>query len=237
LKQFVVFMCPKCRNFTNSPVGQKRRRCSYCGSIIDIAKANVALFDSQEQALVAVKEFNAARGGDEFQKAVERSRDRYRLRLPEKPVEIDSFAVDEAQVPLPGKRARLLSLLQEEATEKSCTLDRLEKLCRAQGLDWEWVERTIQGLSSNGTLIFPRPWEIQLVQTAEDSSPEQMVRKDVASEILSFLKANNGKLQIDEIMKHFKDRGISEESVETSLEHLMRSGDIFQPKVGHVSLV
>lgn len=230
-------MCPKCRNFTNSQVGQKRRRCSYCGTIIDITKANVALFENQEQALIAVKEFNAARGGEAFQKAVEKSRDRYRVLLPEKPVDIDGFAVDEERVPLPGRRARLISILQEEATEKSCTLDRLEKLCQAQGLDWDWVERTIQGLSNNGTLIFPRPWEIQLVQTSEDTFPEEIVRKDVASEILSFLKANNGRVQINEIMKHFKDRGISEESIEASLEHLMRSGDIFQPKVGYVSIV
>jgi hypothetical protein len=237
LKQFVVFMCPKCRNFTNSPVGQKRRRCSYCGTIIDITRANIALFDGPEQALIAVKEFNAARGGDEFQKAVERSRDRYRSLLPEELVDADRIATDDEHLPPLGKQARLMSILQEEARERSCTLDRLEELCAAQGLDWEWVERTVQSLSNNGILIFPRPWEIQLVQINEDTSSEKMVRRDVASEIVSFIRAQKGEARVDEIMKYFMERGISEKSVESSLERLMRDGDIFQPKVGHVSLV
>jgi hypothetical protein len=229
-------MCPKCKNFTNSPVGQKHRRCSYCGTIIDVTKANVALFDGADQALVAVKEFNAARGGDEFQKAVERSRDRYRSLLPEEQADADRIATDE-QFPLPGKQARLMSILQEEARKKPCTLDQLEDLCTTQGLDWTWVEKAIQGLSNSGALIFPRPWEIQLVQTVEETFPEESMRRDVASEIIAFLRAHKRKARVDEIIEYFKERGISEESVDSSLERLMRSGDIFQPTVGYVSLV
>ncbi len=230
-------MCPKCRNFTNAPINQKRRRCSYCGTIIDITRANRALFDGPEQALVAVKEFNAARGGDEFQKAVERSRERYKSLLPETLVDADKIATDDEQSPLLGKQARLMTILQEEAREKSCTLDHLEDLCAARGLDWEWVEKTIQKLSNNGALIFPRPWEIQLVQIEDDTSSKEMLRRDIASDIISFLRAQRGQARVDEIMEYFKERGISEASVESSLERLMRNGDIFQPKVGHVSLV
>jgi hypothetical protein len=230
-------MCPKCKNFTNSPVGQKRRRCSYCGTIIDITKANVALFDGPDQALVAVKEFNAARGGDEFQKVVERSRNRYRSLLPKEPVDADRIVINDEQLPLPGKQARLMSILQEEAREKPCTLDKLEEICTTQRLDWSWVEKAIQGLSNSGALIFPRPWEIQLMQTVEETFPEESVRRDVASEIIAFLKTHKRKARVDEIIDYFKERGISEESVDSSLERLMRSGDIFQPKVGYVSLV
>lgn len=237
MKQFVVFMCAKCRNFTSSPVGQKRRRCSYCGSIIDITKANCALFDGAQQAMDAVKEFNAARGGDEFQQAVERSKERYRSLLPKTPVDIDKMTTDDEQLVLPGKRARLIALLEEEAREKPCTLDRLEELSDARGLSWTWVEKMIQDLSNSGALIFPHPWEVRLVETTEDSSPKSVAERDVSVEIISFLKMRGERVRVDEIVRHFEKEGISEASVDSSLERLMRSGDIFQPTVGYVSLV
>jgi hypothetical protein len=230
-------MCAKCRNFTNSPLGQKRRRCSYCGSIIDITKANCALFEGPQQAMDAVKEFNAARGGNEFQEAVERSKERYSSLLPNAPMDINKMTTDDEQLAPPGKRARLIALLEEEAKEKPCTLDRLEELSDARGLSWTWVEKTIQDLSNSGALIFPHPWEVQLVETTEDSSPKSIAERDVSEEIISFLKMHGERAKVDEIVRHFEKRGISEASVDSSLERLMRSGDIFQPTVGYVSLV
>lgn len=230
-------MCPKCRNFTNAPVNQKRRRCSYCGTIIDIAKANRALFDGPEQALIAVKEFNAARGGDEFQRAVEQSRERFRSLIPDKPVDIEKITSDEEMVPIPGKRTLLMAILEEEAKDTSCTLSRLEEICNAKGLSWAWVERTIQNLSNAGVLIFPRPWEIQLVETTVDTSPKIKAHHDVSEEIISFLKTREKNVRVIDIIHHFEQRGITEDSVNNSLEQLMRNGDIFQPVVGYVSLV
>jgi len=230
-------MCSKCRNFTNSPVGQKRRRCSYCGKIIDIAKANRALFDGPKQALIAVKEFNAARGGDEFQKAVEQSRERIQSLMPDEPVDVDKITSDDEQVVLPGKRARLMTILEEEAKDKPCTLGRLEELCIDQGLSWVWVEKTIQSLSNAGALIFPRPWEVLLVETTKDTSPKNATRYDVTEEIISFLKTHERKARVIDIIRYFEGRGITEDSVNNSLEQLLRSGDIFQPIVGYVSLV
>jgi hypothetical protein len=230
-------MCPKCKNFTNAPIGQRRRRCSYCGTIIDVTKANVALFDGTDQTMVAVKEFNASRGGDEFQKAVERSRERYQFLLPKEPVHTEEFASNDEQLHPAGRRARLISILQKEAHGGPCTIDHLEKVCSAQGLDWSWVENAIQSLSNSGALIFPHPWEVQLVHADEDTSPEESAKKDVASEIISFLKTRKRKARVDEIIDYFKEKGISEDSVDSSLERLIRSGDIFQPVVGYVSLV
>jgi predicted transcriptional regulator len=230
-------MCPKCRNFTNSPVGQKRRRCSYCGTIIDINKANRALFDGPEQALLAVKEFNAARGGDEFHKAVERSRERFRSIMPDEPVDIDKTISNDEQVEIPRKRARLMALLEEEAKNKSCTLTRLEELCNAQGLSWTWVEKTIQGLSNAGTLLFPHPWEVRLVEITEDTLPKTSQILDISEEIISFLRTRKDKVRVNEVVRYFEGRGVSEDSVDSSLERLMRSGDIFQPAVGYISLV
>ncbi|MFW9846619.1 MAG: hypothetical protein ACFFD6_07720, partial [Candidatus Thorarchaeota archaeon] len=168
-KPFLVFMCPKCRNFTNAPVGQKHRRCSYCGTIIDITKAASALFDSPEKASAAVKEFNASRGGEEFHEAVERSKDRVRALLPSKQVrKKDIFAKEEGELPS-RKSQRLMKLLEKEAKTNPCSLDRIADVCSDYQLDWSWTEDQINKLANRGELIFPRPWMIQLVGTSGEN--------------------------------------------------------------------
>lgn len=230
-------MCPKCRNFTNAPVGQRHRRCSYCGTIIDITKANRALFDSPEQAAAAVKEFNAARGGDEFKEAVERSHERVRALMPKETVKVEDIESEEEDTPMLGKRKRLMTILGREAQGKLCSLDKLEELCESDGLKWEWVEKTLEGLSNSGVLIFPRPWAVQLVDIEEDESSSESAKRDISSEIIALLKNRGGVLEINEIVHHFGKLGISEASVDSSLERLIHGGDIFQPSVRLVKLV
>jgi len=237
VKQFLVFMCSKCRGFTNAPTGQKRRRCSYCGSIIDITKANLALFDSPEQASEAVKAFNASKGGDDFKDAVERSHDRIKALLPSEPVTADDITSKGDQPAPEGKRKRLLAILDKEARGKSCSLDRLEELTSEDGLAWSWVEKQVESLSTNGVLIFPRPWTVQLVITEEAELPTQLANKDVSSEIVELLKRKGGPIKVNELLQHFEQEGISESSVDSSLERLLRSGDIYQPTASSVSLV
>lgn len=229
-------MCSKCRNFTNAPAGQKRRRCSYCGSIIDISKAASALFDTPEMASAAVKEFNASRGGDEFDKAVERSRERILALLPKERVSAEDISSkDEASSP-PGKRKRLMQLLHKEARSTTCSLDRLEELCPDYELDWKWVESQLEGLSNDGTLIFPRPWSVQLVMPDVLTKSEESAIKDVTVEILALLQESEKMLKVTDIFSKFGQQGISEKSIETSLEKLMQKGEIFEPKSGYVSL-
>jgi len=235
LNPFLVFMCSKCRNFTNAPAGQKRRRCSYCGTIIDISKAASALFDTPEKASDAVKEFNASRGGDEFDKAVERSRDRVRAFLPKERVSIEDISSKEDQSRPPGKRKRLMDLLQKEAKKTHCSLDRIEELCPDYELEWKWVEGQLESLSNNGTLIFPRPWSVQLVASEDMTKSKDTSSKDVTVEILALLQGQGKVLKVVDIIKRFSSQGISEESVETSLEKLMQKGEIFEPKSGYIS--
>jgi DNA replicative helicase MCM subunit Mcm2 (Cdc46/Mcm family) len=228
-------MCSKCRNFTNAPVGQKRRRCSYCGSIIDITKAASALFETPEMASAAVKEFNASRGGDEFEKAVERSRERVKALLPKEQVKVEDITSKEEARP-PGKRKRLLELLHKEARKSPCSLDRIEELCLDYELDWNWVEGQLESLSNNGTLVFPRPWSVQLVIDEDKTKPDESTKKDVTIEILALLQESDKPLRVVDLIKRFGEQGISERSVETSLEKLMQKGEIFEPKSGHVRL-
>ncbi|MFX1559465.1 MAG: hypothetical protein ACFFBL_02645 [Promethearchaeota archaeon] len=236
MKPFLVFMCSKCSNFTNAPAGQKRRRCSYCGSIIDISKAASALFDTPEMASAAVKEFNASRGGDEFERAVERSRERVLALLPKERVSAEDISSKDETTKLPGKRKRLMQLLHKEAKSTPCSLDRLEELCSSYELDWKWVEGQLEGLSNDGTLIFPRPWSVQLVVTDDLTKTMEFVSRDVTVEILSLLKESEKMMKIIGIIEKFGEQGISERSVETSLEKLMQKGEIFEPKRGYVSL-
>jgi hypothetical protein len=217
-------------------VGQKRRRCSYCGSIIDILKAASALFDTPEMASAAVKEFNASRGGDEFEKAVERSRERVLALLPEERVNAEDISSKDEETRPPGKRKRLMELLRKETKTAQCSLDRIEELCPDYGLDWNWVEGQLEGLSNSGVLIFPRPWAVQLVVTDDSAKSEDSTSKDVTTEILALLQGQK-LLKVTNIIAKFGEQGISEKSVETSLEKLMQKGEIFEPKSGYVSLV
>ena len=237
MKQFVVFMCSQCKGFTNAPAGQKKRRCSYCGSIIDITKANLALFDSPEQASTAVKEFNASKGGSDFKDAVERSRDRVKALIPSEHVSADDITSKGEQFIPEGNRSRLMAILEKAAKGKSCSLDRLEELTTAGGLSWTWVEKQIESLSNSGVLLFPRPWTIRLVMTEDAEIPSQLSSKDVSIEIIELLKKSGGSLKVDEIVRQLEKEGISESSVDSSLERLLRNGHIYQPTASSVSLI
>jgi LSD1 subclass zinc finger protein len=236
LKPFLVFKCSKCKNFTNAPAGQKRRRCSYCGTIIDITKAACALFDSPEQASTAVKEFNAARGGDEFQKSVERSRERVLALMPKENMTASDISDGETAPTQPGKRKRLMSLLEKEAKKAPISLDRIEELCEKYELDWKWVEGQLEKLSNNGTVIFPRPWSVQLVALENKESEDDAVR-DVTVDILALLSESEDAIRVVDLIKRFEEKGIGETSVVSSLEKLMQKGEIFEPRSGHVRLV
>ncbi|MFW9794844.1 MAG: hypothetical protein ACFFEE_11105 [Candidatus Thorarchaeota archaeon] len=237
MKPFLVFKCPRCQNFTNAPAGQKRRRCSYCGKIIDISKAARAIFDTPELASAAVKEFNAARGGEEFHKSVERSRERVLELMPKETVRASDISDGEATPKQPGKRKRLMELLVKEAKKAPCSLDRIEELSPDYELDWEWVAGQLESLSNNGVLIFPRPWSVQLVVSDEKDIESDSVGRDVSVEIYALLSESNQSIKVSELIRIFSERGISESSVESSLEKLMQRGEIFEPKSGHVQLV
>lgn len=230
-------MCPKCRNFTNAPAGQKRRRCSYCGFIIDITHAAVDLADDQTQASEKVRQYNASRGGDEFSKSVERSRERVRALLPKVTPTITSAQPEDTPVAPTAKRARLLSILEKHAKDQPLSLDRLEDFAQSSMLDWTWVEKQLNLLANNGVLIFPRPWSVRLVRVLDSSEDKDVLPKDVSQEILNLLKQSKDGLDVEYIMRYFDKKGVLSESVELSLEKLMKSGEIYEPHTGNVKVI
>jgi hypothetical protein len=237
VRPFLVFRCSKCRNFTNAPVGQKRRRCSYCGKIIDIKKAATALFETPQEASAAVKAYNASRGGEEFEKAVERSRERIMELMPVDKLKADDITDADGEGHSDGKRKRLMSLLRREASLRPCPLDRFEEACENNGLDWTWVEQRLQNLANSGSVIFPRPWSIRLIGGEKKEQESQDKPRDVSSEILAILEKRGGRLSVSEVIAHFERTGVSRTSVLSSLERLMQRSDIYEPKQGDVSLL
>jgi hypothetical protein len=228
-------MCSNCRNFTLAPLGQKRRRCSYCGKIINIGKAACAVFDGHDAASNAVKQFNAARGGDEFEKAVKRSQDKLRALMPSEPVRLADISKGDEISQVSGKGAKLMVLLQKAAS-KSCSLGKLEELCGKYQLEWSWVEKQLIKLSNSGQVIFPRPWQVRLVGEFEQEIDTVESLVDVSNEILVVLK-EKGSTKIKKLWEYFEERGISQESVNSSLEALMKKGEIFEPTQGIVKIV
>ena len=233
---FLVFACPQCKHFTNAPAGQRHRRCSYCGKMIDITKAVCAVFDSPDVASAAVREFNA-RGDNEFQTAVERSKDKVRALMPSTIIGVEDIS-SKGQAPVHvGKRKMLMEMLEREARDNPCSLDHISELCREYKLEWFWVEDELLKLADSGLLVFPRPWTVQIVQSSEKKTEKAPKKTDVSREIIAVLRETGGTSSVKEILSRFEARGVNQTSVEDSLDKLMQSGTIFQPRPGVVSIV
>ena len=130
-----------------------------------------------------------------------------------------------------------MSILQRIAAGSPCPLDRMEDACIDAGLEWKWVENQLQGLANSGEIIFPRPWTVQYVSEMKSRTENESSHRDVSLDILVLLGETGRRMRLREIVEHFDERGISEESVLSSLEKLMRNGDIYEPLAGHVSLL
>ncbi|MFW9955314.1 MAG: hypothetical protein ACFFD3_12230 [Candidatus Thorarchaeota archaeon] len=236
MKRFFVFQCSNCQNFTTAPVEQKRRRCSYCGKIIDISKAAKALVEDHQAASIAVRAYNAARGGDEFEKAVDRSRERIRQLVPLTKKTAEEIATQDVEDEIPsGRQAKLRFLLEKHAAVSPLSLTELEDHCSKNNLDWSWVEKQLTLMANAGALIFPRPWTVQAVRASESDEQVQPLLRDVTQDILKLLGTST--VSVESIIAHFQSRGISRASVENSLNKLMRSGDIFEPSTGQVRVI
>ncbi len=194
------------------------------------------MFDSPEMATAAVKEFNASRGGDEFERAVEMSRDKVRALLPSETILAEDVVEKSRASPPAGKSKRLIRLLEENATDRECSLDRLAGLCPQYHLEWSWVEKQLTKLSNQGMLIFPRPWTVRFIRSTEDQPKRASESVDVSEDILELLAQLGGKARLERLAEHFEKRGISQDSVEKSLNRLMKSGHLYEPSPGLLSL-
>jgi DNA replicative helicase MCM subunit Mcm2 (Cdc46/Mcm family) len=86
-------------------------------------------------------------------------------------------------------------------------------------------------------VIFPRPWTVQLVKEKETVETRSDRTRDVTDAVMEMLRLQGGSARIQETIDYFEERGVSQASVESSLERLMRSGDIFEPKPGLITII
>jgi hypothetical protein len=98
------------------------------------------------------------------------------------------------------------------------------------------VEKQLLKLSNSGQVIFPRPWQVQLVGQIEEETEARQSIIDVSNEILMVLE-EKGSMKIVDLWELFGTRGISQDSVDVSLEALMKKGEIFEPSQGTVKVV
>jgi hypothetical protein len=194
------------------------------------------LFDSPEKASLAVKEYNASRGGDAFRKVVEASRERVKALLPSEKLTVkDVVGKSDGDLPS-GKTQRLLKLLEKEASERDCSLDRIAEICPEYQLEWRWVEDQLNKLSNQGVLIFPKPWTVKLVDSPAEKTAKSPVI-DVTKDLMLLVQELGGEARVAAVIEHFEKLGISQESVEASLDRLMNQGVIYVPKTGIIGLV
>ncbi|MCF2137501.1 MAG: hypothetical protein K9W43_09750 [Candidatus Thorarchaeota archaeon] len=233
MKQYLVFMCPRCRHYTNAPVGQKRRVCSYCGKIIDISKAATALFDDSHAAAEAVKQFNAGKDHD-FEEVVRESREKILRLLPPSRLKVGDVADDVKGETLPtGKTRRLMMLLERLALDQPCTIGELEDACKKYGLQWSWAEAQLEKLFAAGEVFYPTPWKIRYIGAhADKKKPSTIV--DITNELLAYLRKHDEEVSVKDLYAHYAQHGVSEESVDAALERLMRQNEIYQPKPNYV---
>jgi DNA replicative helicase MCM subunit Mcm2 (Cdc46/Mcm family) len=78
---------------------------------------------------------------------------------------------------------------------------------------------------------------VQLIQSSERKTEKTPKKTDVSHEILAVLREAGGTSAVKEILSRFEARGVNQTSVEDSLDKLMQSGTIFEPRPGVVSIV
>jgi hypothetical protein len=184
-----------------------------------------------------VKLFNATQGGEEFQTAVEKSRERVLSLVPDTRMSPKDLS-DEDSAPVPsGKGRRLMMMLEKEASKKPCSLGRLEELCSDYQLEWDWVEGQLTKLSNQGSVIFPRPWNVLLVGESLKKREMPDEKQDVSDAIVELLRESGGSAKYEFIEKHFQELGVTESAIEESLNKLAKKDQVYQPQAGTFSLL
>jgi hypothetical protein len=158
--------------------------------------------------------------------------------MPAERVSVDEISDSSGESLPSGKRRRLMMMLEREAKDTPCSLERIERFSKEYKLDWAWVEDQLNALGNTGELIFPRPWTIKLVKASKTSRKEEnLISRDVSNEIIELLRENDGELNLEKILRHFKEKGISASSVESSLDRLLHNGEIYTPRPSTICLI
>lgn len=226
---YAIFMCPKCGRYTFSPAGQKTRLCGNCGSIIKVDPMNSQIVNDSKEASMLVRKYNAGKDSKSFLQAVEASRKEVEKLLPKESVKIDELTEEEETISS-SRIQRLTLLLRENCIKEPVSFDQIEELCQKYKLDFEWVKERLTQLGKEGNIIFPTPWTVKYIGTADSgytaiskTTRPQMQIKGASKALTKILTQSKEPLAEKEIMQKMEIAGYNPEETQETLKKLHKS--------------
>jgi len=244
LKQvYAIFMCPKCGKYTFSPAGQKTRLCGNCGSIIKVDPTKSQIVNDPREASMLVRKYNAGKDAKSFLQAVEASQKELEKLLPKESVKIDELLEEEETISS-SRIQRLTLLLRENCIKEPISFDQIEELCTKYKLDFEWVKERLTQLGKEGNIIFPTPWTVKYIGTADSgytaiskTTKPQMQIKGASKALTKILTQSKEPLTEKEIIQKMEIVGYNAEETQETLKKLHKSGEIIEPRPGYYHTV
>ncbi|MEM2143801.1 MAG: DUF1922 domain-containing protein [Candidatus Jordarchaeaceae archaeon] len=240
---YAIFMCSKCGKYTFSPVGQKTRLCGNCGSIIKIDAMRSQIVNDPREASMLVRKYNAGKDAKSFLQAVEASQKELEKLLPKESVKIDEL-IEEEETISSSRIQRLTLLLKENCVKEPISFDLIEELCPKYKLNFEWVKEKLTQLGKEGNIIFPTPWTVKYIGTADSgytaiskATKPQMQLKGASKALTKILSHSKEPLSEEEIIQEMETAGYNREETKETLKQLHKSGEIIEPKPGYYRTV
>ncbi|MEM3586362.1 MAG: DUF1922 domain-containing protein [Candidatus Jordarchaeaceae archaeon] len=236
---YAIFRCSKCGRYTFSPVGQKTRLCSNCGSIIKIDPMRSQIVNDLREASILVRKYNAEKDAKSFLQAVEASQKELEKLLPKESVKLEEL-IEEEETVSSSRIQRLTLLLKENCVKEPISFDQIEELCPKYKLSFEWVKEKLTQLGKEGNIIFPTPWTVKYIGTMDSgytaiskTTKPQIQLKGASEALIKILKESKEPLTEKEIIREMENAGYNLEETLETLKKLHRSGEIIEPKPGH----
>ncbi len=237
-QMYAIFRCPKCGRYTFSPATQKTRLCGNCGSIIKVDPMKSQIVKDAREASVLVRKYNAGKDAQSFLQAVESSQKELEKLIPEEPITIEEL-IEEEETISSSRNQRLTLLLREKCTNEPISFDQIEELCPKYKLDFEWVKEKLTQLGKEGNLIFPTPWTVKYVGTADSgytaiskANKPQMQIKGASKALIKILSQSEDPLPEKEIIQKMEIMGYNPEETQETIKKLHKSGEIIEPRPG-----
>ncbi len=237
-KMYAIFRCPKCGRYTFSPAKQKTRLCGNCGSIIKIDPMNSQIVYDAREASVLVRKYNAGKDAQSFLQAVEDSQKEFEKLIPEEPINIEEL-IEKEETISSSRIQRLTLLLRENCIKEPVSFDQIEELCTKYKLDFEWVKERLTQLGKEGSIIFPTPWTVKYIGTADSGytaiskvTKPQMQIKGASKALIKILSQSSEPLSEKEIIQKMEIKGYNPEETKETLKKLHKSGEIIEPRPG-----
>lgn len=230
---YYIIRCPKCGRYTYAPIRQKTRLCVYCQRIFKVNPLNAQYVKQAEIARTRVKVYQTGKHHEEFQVAVEQSRDKVKSLLPSKEISAKSLQEKARILPSSARRRVFETILHKYAGKEAVDLQIFEEECQKAGLPWSWASQQLEGLIRSGDIICPKPWQIRLVtsETFDSNISEgQYTQSKLARRIGEIIRYAGTPVTHTQILQQFEKESIDISQIKQALEMLKNQGYIFKSR-------